>query len=109
MAISLSLDLSNATFGDLYRFTDLARAGGMPDGTALQVDIFDNVGNRTEYPTLIADLGDVDSLVRPILLDGLDVQLYADALTRILSQEEGKADREILSKLLNDLYSLPSG
>ncbi len=64
-ATDAETDLDGLTFGDLYRFADLARGAGLDEDELVGVETTDEVGNELGTHTLVADLGDADGLVRP--------------------------------------------
>lgn len=107
MGLTQSVALENLTFGQLYRFVDHARTSGISDDELVAVDSEDNLGNEVGAHTLTVDLGDVDQLARPVLIDGVEAREYAQALYNDLQQNSDKSDREILGRLLDDLWGLP--
>lgn len=107
MPLMLRLDLDGLTFGDLYRFADLARGAGLDEDELVGVERTDAVGNMADNPTLVADLGDTDGLVRPVMVDGRDARGLAVSLARELAQESDESDREPLRRLLAALRGEP--
>ena len=109
MALTLNLDLHELTYGALYRFADQARAAGVPDDQKVEQITEDNVGNDLgPFGSLTLDLGEVDSLVRPVLIDGVDAQHYAEVLGKMLAQETLPPDESGLDELHNLLLGLPA-
>jgi hypothetical protein len=45
----------------------------------------------------VADLGNVDQLTRPVLIDRADAPVYVEALSNMLFQKDDKEDHDILS------------
>ncbi|GLY68782.1 hypothetical protein [Amycolatopsis taiwanensis] len=107
MGLIHRLDLDKVTFGELYRFVDHARAAGIPDDQQITVEAEDEVGNPMDTHVLVADLGDVDEITRPVLIDSRDASLYADAVGNVLTQSNDRSDDEALSRLHNELLGLP--
>jgi hypothetical protein len=107
MPLIFKLDLSNLTFGDLYRFADHARSAGIPDDVQVTVEDTDALGNDVGAHALVAELGDVDQLSRPVLIDSRTAYLYAEALGNVLAQREDSGDRDFLDRLHTDLLGLP--
>ena len=56
----------------------------------------------------MADLGNVNQLTRPVLIDRADARVYVEALSNMLLQKDDKEDHEILNRLANDLAELPN-
>lgn len=100
----ISVDLDGLKFGDLYRFIDHARSAGIPADAPVSVESEDSIGNDVGAHTLSVELGDVDELSRPAMIDGREINRYATALSRELAQESTKEDRDVLLELLDDLY-----
>lgn len=107
MGLIHRLDLDKVTFGDLYRFVDHARAAGLRDEDHVTVETHDPLGNPEDTHVLVADLGDVDEVTRPVLIDSRDASLYADAVGNVLTQSNDKQDNEALERLHNELLALP--
>lgn len=107
MGLIQRLDLDGLTCGDLYRFADLARAAGLGEDGLVTVETSDALGNELGAHTLVLDLGDVDGLVRPVLVDGRDAPVFAASLARELAQESDASDREPLRRLLAALHDEP--
>lgn len=108
MSLTHKLDFGNATFGDLYRFVDHARAVGIPDDRPLSVETTDALGNPLETHALVADLGNIDAVSRPVLIDLGDARLYAEVVARLHLQEHSQeSDRERIDHLLDDLHEMP--
>lgn len=103
----ISVDLDGVKFGDLYRFVDHARSAGIPTGAPVTVETMDGIGNEVGAHTLSVELGDVDELSRPVMIDGRDLHRYTTALSRELAQESTKDDRDVLVELLDHLYGGP--
>lgn len=89
MAHLIYLDVSTATYEDLYRFVDHARAAFVPGERRVTLD-------PTSGPVITANLGEVDHLSRPVLLDRRDLDRYTNALERELAQESDRNDTEVL-------------
>ena len=70
MTMRVSVDLDAVKFGDLYRFVDHARSAGIPADAPITVETQDGIGNDVGAHTLSVDLGDVDELSRPTMIDG---------------------------------------
>lgn len=104
MPLIQKLDLDELTFGALYRFADLARSAGLQDDDPVTVETTDALGNELSTHTLVADLGDVDELTRPVLIDGGDAPIFAASLARELAQDSDESDREPLQRLLAALH-----
>jgi hypothetical protein len=107
MSLINRLDLEKATFGDLYRFVDHARAAGIPEDQHVTVETTDTIGNPADHHVLVADLGDVEQLTRPVLIDRDAARDYFEALMNVLAQRDDKTDREVLDRLANDLVEIP--
>ncbi len=105
MGLIHRLELDKLTFGDLYRFVDHARAAGIADDHHVTVETHDQFGNLMDTHTLVADLGNVDNVSRPVLIDRADARAYADALGKVLTHEE--IDSETLNHLADDLAEIP--
>lgn len=103
MPLIQKLDLDGLTFGALYRFADLARSAGVGETDLVTVVRTDELGNDLGAHTLVADLGDVDDLTRPVLVDGRDAPIFATSLARELAQDSDSSDREPLERLLASL------
>ena len=73
----------------------------------MTVETTDNLGNEVGAHTLTAELGDVDELVRPVMIDGVEARIYAESLSRLLRREDDKSDLSALDRLLDDLYGVP--
>jgi len=101
------LSLDGLTFGDLYRFVDHARQAGIDEDQTVTVESTDNLGNELGAHTLVADLGDIDELSRPVLIDAGDARVYAESLSREINQESDQYDRPPLRRLLADLRNEP--
>ncbi len=93
------------TFGELYRFVDHARSAGVTADAEVTVERTDDLGNDLGAHALSADLGDIDELTRPALIDRANLDRYVSALSRELTQDSDKADREVLRQLLEDLLN----
>lgn len=104
MPLIQELDLDGLTFGALYRFADLARSAGLAEDARVTVKTTDELGNELGAHTLVADLGDVDDLTRPVLVDGRDAPVFAASLARELAQDSDESDREPLRRLLAALH-----
>jgi hypothetical protein len=105
LTLRIDLDIDKLTYGDLYRFADQARAAGVPEDRQVEQDWSDN----QEVIALTADLGDVDSVVRPVLVDGLDAPIYAAAVLWATTQgRDGAPNDEALGRLHNLLVGLPA-
>lgn len=70
----------------------------------MTVETTDAVGNELDPHALVADLGDVDDLARPVLVDARDAPIFAASLARELAQDSGASDREPLRRLLAALH-----
>jgi len=101
VALVLRLDLNDLTFNDLYRFTDLARAAGIPGGQKVEQEHYN--GDESLPVEFVADLGDVDNLIRPVLVDGADAARYGVMLSRMLAQQSWPADESEMSTLVDVL------
>lgn len=104
MGIRIFVELDGLTFGDLYRFVDHARSAGLLEEMPVTVESTDAIGNDLGAHTLAADLGVVDALSRPAMIDRSDVRRYAVALQKEISQESDLADVAVLKELLQDLW-----
>lgn len=106
----LKLDLlENPTFGDLYRFADLARSAGIPADRPLEIETDDNVGNEIGPHMISADLGNLDEISRPILIDGRDARDFAEAVSYLHTQGHvGEQNDEAVSRLLDLLWRGPA-
>ncbi len=74
MPLMLRLDLDGLTFGDLYRFADLARGAGLDEDHLVGVETADEDGQDVEGRALVAVVGDTDGPVRPVMVDGRDAR-----------------------------------
>jgi hypothetical protein len=104
MGIRIFVELDGLTFGDLYRFVDHARSAGLQDDMPVSVETTDGIGNEVGAHTLAGELGAVNDLTRPAMIDRSDVHRYAEALRKEISQESDLADAEVLKELLRDLW-----
>ncbi|PRX48692.1 hypothetical protein B0I33_104510 [Prauserella shujinwangii] len=107
MGLMHRLDLDKVTFGDLYRFADHARAAGISPDDYVTVETTDPIGNPIDHHTLVADLGGVDEVSRPIVIDRTRAALYAQALGELLTGEADETDRDFLNDLASELLELP--
>ena len=55
---------------------------------------------------LVAELGDVDQLPLPVLIDSRTAYLYADAVGNVLAQCDGSGGCNFLDRLHTDLLGL---
>jgi len=103
----LRLDLDGLTFGDLYRFADPDRGAGLDEDQLAGVETADEDSQDVEVRALLADLGDADGLVRPVMVDGRDAPGFAVSLARELAQDSDPSEREPLRRLLAALRREP--
>lgn len=101
VSLQQRLEFNDATYGDLYRFADHARSAGISEDTLLTVETHDELGNPLDSHMLVSDLGTVDRLSRPVLVDERDAAHYAQALERTMIRESTKDDDEVLGELAN--------
>lgn len=73
----------------------------------MTVETTEALGNELTSHALVADLGNVDGLTRPVLVDGQDAPGFAASLARELAQESDGSDREPLRRLLAALLREP--
>jgi hypothetical protein len=106
MTLYCRLDLDGATFGGLYRFVDHARSAGVPADQPLTVEAHDALGNQLDTHTLVAELGEVDELSRPVMIDPSNARRYLDALHQLLTQQSDREDGKIVGELADLLAGI---
>lgn len=103
MTARVSINIDGLTFGELYRFVDLARSSGLDAETAVIVESTDRLGNEIGPHSLSAELGGGFLSEAPVLIPRNRIDAYVNSLGRELAQEGDATDRSILRELLEIL------
>jgi hypothetical protein len=100
MPLHLILELAyDMRIGELYAFVDQARAAGVPDGAALEVESEDH---RVPPPDLKIAVSPQPG-PGPVLIPDTEAAEYALALGRMLAQESTPQEEQTLQGLLGRL------